>query len=107
MGKIHPVSRLHGQSSPPKLRIPVRSTFISHFLAFPLATSSDSSPKSTALYGEQFSFRERLAPSKRQNYPWCLGRAEAGLGWDCNLAKNLEATVAVWLAGGAYARRWH
>ena len=60
MGKIHPVSRLHGQSSPPKLRIPVRSTFISHFLAFPLATSSDSSPKSTALYGEQFSFRERL-----------------------------------------------
>ncbi len=60
MGKVRPVSRLHGQSLPPELRIPVRLTFISRFLAFPLATSSDSSPKCTAPCGKQFSFRERL-----------------------------------------------
>jgi hypothetical protein len=60
MGKVRPVSRLHAQSSPLKLRIPVRATFVSRFLAFPLATSSDSFPKCTAPCGKQSSFRERL-----------------------------------------------
>jgi hypothetical protein len=60
MGKVRPVSRLHGQSLPPELRIPVRSTFISRFLAFPLATSSDSFPECPTSCGKQFSFRERL-----------------------------------------------